>query len=150
MRKENTPLGDSRSNGPVENATKRVAEPVRVMNDSLETNLGVRVETSNPIFDWMAEWAAGMLTRHVTNPDSGRTPYQEIGSKTCSADIAEFGERVHYLPLKSQAHINEKSKIEPKARDGIYLGMRMRPQEHLIGTLLGGRESQRHQEKAKS
>ena len=85
----------------------------------------------------MVEWAAGILTRYGKNPDSGRAPYQEIRSKAFPADIAEFWERAHYLPLKPNAHINDKSKTEPKASDGIYNGMGMRSQEHLAGTLLG-------------
>ena len=43
------------------------------------------------------------------------------------------------MQSKSKAAISERSKIEPKVRDGIYLGMGMRYDEHLFVTPLGCR-----------
>ena len=48
--------------------------------------------------------------------------------------MAIFGERVCYFPLKTNRR--DKSKLE-RMREGIWLGMRMRTNEALIGTPAG-------------
>ena len=48
--------------------------------------------------------------------------------------MAIFGELVCYLPLKTNRR--DKSKLE-RMREGIWLGMRMRTNEALIGTPAG-------------
>ena len=77
------------------------------------------------------EWAATTLTRFVIR-SGGRTSYEKIGGRTRdNLPMATFGERVCYLPLKTNRR--DRSKLE-RMREGIWLGMRLRSNEALIGT----------------
>ena len=76
--------------------------------------------TDHPVFEWLVEWAATTLTRFVIRGD-GKTSYEKIGGRTRdNLPMASFGERVCYLPLKTNK------------RD--WLGMRLRTNEALTGT----------------
>ena len=87
--------------------------------------------TDHPVFEWLVEWAATTLTIFVTRGD-GKTSYEKIGGRTRdNLPIATFGERVCYLPLKTNKR--DRSKLE-RLREGIWLVMRLRTNEALIGT----------------
>ena len=126
-----SPVGESQSNGRVENAIRRVQEQVRAFYDQLKARTGVSLGTDHPVFEWLVEWAATTLTRFVIRGD-GKTPYEKIGDRTRdNLPIATFGERVCYLPLKINRR--DRGKLE-RLREGIWLGMRLRTNEALIGT----------------
>ena len=64
-----------------------------------------------------------------------KTSYERIGGRTRdNLPMAIFGERVCHLSLKTNRR--DKSKLE-RMREGIWLGMRMRTNEALIGTPAG-------------
>ena len=129
-----SPVGESQSNGRVENAIKRVQEQVRAFYDQLKARTGLSLGTDHPIFEWMVEWAATTLTRFVIR-GGGKTSYERNGGRTRdNVPMAIFGERVCYFPLKTNRR--DKSKLE-RVREGIWLGMRMRTNEALIGTPVG-------------
>ena len=75
----NSPVGESQSNGRVENAVQRVQGLNRTFQDALETWLNTRIRSGNTIFPWIVEWSAGLITRYVKG-ESGRTAYR--GSRT--------------------------------------------------------------------
>ena len=126
-----SPVGESQSNGRVENAIRRVQEQVRVFYDQLKARTGVLLGTDHPVFEWLVEWAATTLTRFVTR-SGGRTSYEKIGGRTRdNLPMATFGERVCYLPLKTNKR--DRSKLE-RMREGIWLCLRLRSNEALIGT----------------
>ena len=126
-----SPVGESQSNGRVENAIRRVQEQVRAFYDQLKARTGVSLGTDHPVFEWLVEWAATTLTRFVIRGD-GKTSYEKIGGRTRdNLPMATFGERVCYLPLKTNKR--DRSKLE-RMREGIWLGMRLRTNEALIST----------------
>ena len=126
-----SPAGESQSNGRVENAIRRVQEQVRAFYDQLKARTGVSLGTDHPVFEWLVEWAATTLTRFVIRSD-GKTSYEKIGGRTRdNLPMATFGERVCYLPLKTNKR--DRSKLE-RLREGIWMGMRLRTNEALIGT----------------
>ena len=107
---------------------------MRAFYDHLKARTGLSLGTDHPIFEWMVEWAATMLTRFVIR-GGGKTSYERIGGRTRdNLPMAIFGERVCYLPLKTNRR--EKSKLE-RMREGIWLGMRMRTNKALLSTLAG-------------
>ena len=107
---------------------------MRAFYDQLKARTGLSLGTDHPIFEWMVEWAATTLTRFVIR-GGGKTSYERIGGRTRdNLPMAIFGERVCYLPLKTNRR--DKSKLE-RMREGIWLGMRMRTNEALIGTPAG-------------
>ena len=129
-----SPVGESQSNGRVENAIKIVQEQVRAFYDQLKARTGLSLGTDHPIFEWMVEWAATTLTRFVIR-GGGKTSYERIGGRTRdNLPMAIFGENVCYFPLKTNRR--DKSKLE-RMREGIWLGMHMRTNKALIGTPAG-------------
>ena len=115
-----SPVGESQSNGRVENAIRRVQEQVRAFYDQLKARTGVLLGTDHPVFEWLVEWAATTLTRFVIR-GGGKTSYEKIGGQTRdNLPMATFGERVCYLPLKTNRR--DRSKLE-RLREGIWLGL---------------------------
>ena len=103
-------------------------EQVRAFYDQLKARTGVSLGTDHPVFEWLVEWAATTLTRFVIRGD-GKTSYEKIGGRTRdNLPIATFGERVCYLPLKTNRR--DRSKLE-RLCEGIWLGMRLRTNEAL-------------------
>ena len=78
----NSPSGDSQSNERVENEIKKVRHMVITILSSLESRWGVRVTSDHPVYPWMFEWAADLMTRCAHVGDLGKTAVQLIrGSK---------------------------------------------------------------------
>ena len=48
----NSPVGDSQSNGRVENAIKKVRNMVKTILSSLESRWGIRVARDHPLYPW--------------------------------------------------------------------------------------------------
>ena len=90
----NSPVDESQSNGRVENAVQRVQNLIRTLKDALEKRLNTRVMSSDPIFPWIVEWSAGLITRYVKR-QSGRTAYREARGHDAQAPVAEFGEKIN-------------------------------------------------------
>ena len=130
----NSPVGDSQSNGRVENAIKRVQGMVRTIRHDLEAKLGVKIGRDHPYYPWMIEWAADLLTRYTVRPN-GRTPIEEVRGRGSTRGVAKFGEKILYMPAKQSSH--PQGKWEDRYTDGVFLGMRMRSDEILIGTPQG-------------
>ena len=99
----------------LENATKKVRHVVKTIFSSLESRWDVRVARDHPVCPWVFEWAADLMTRY--------------------AHIAQFGEKILYKPLKLYGH--HRGNVEDTFLDGIFLGMRLRSDEILIGTTRG-------------
>ena len=124
----NSPAGDSQSNERVENAIKKVLNMVKTILSSLESRWGVRVARGYPVYPWVFEWAADLMTRYAYVGDLGKTAVQLIrGSNSCR-NIAQFGEKILYKTLKLHGgHV----------LGWYFLGMRLRSDEMLVGTTRG-------------
>ena len=75
------------------------------------------------------------MTRYAHVGDLGKTAVQLIRGSKSSRNIAQFGEKVLYKPLKLSGH--HRGNMEDTFLDGIFLGMRLRSDEILIGTARG-------------
>ena len=131
----NSPVGDSQSNGRVENAIKKVRNMVKTILSSLESRWGIRVARDHPVYPWVFEWAADLMTRYAHVGNLGKTAVQLIRGSKSSRNIAQFGEKILYKPLKLSGH--HRGNMEDTFLDGIFLGMRLRSDEILIGTARG-------------
>ena len=67
--------------------------------------------------------------------DLGKTAVDLIHGSKSSRNIAQFGEKILYKPLKIPGH--HRGNMEDTFLDGIFLGMRLRSDEILVGTLRG-------------
>ena len=131
----NSPVGDSQSNGRVESAIKKVRNMVKTILSSLESRWSIRVARDHPVYPWVFEWAADLMTRYAQVGDLGKTAVQLIRGSKSSRNIAQFGEKILYKPLKLSGH--HRGNMEDIFLDGIFLGMRLRSDEILIGTARG-------------
>ena len=68
----NSPVGDSQSNGRVENAIKKVRNMVKTTLSSLESRWSVRVVRDHPVYPWVFKWAADLMTRYAHVGDLGK------------------------------------------------------------------------------
>ena len=79
---------------------------------------------------------SGLVTRNVcTRGRFGKTAAQLIRGSKSSRNIAQFGEKILYKPLKLSSH--HRGNMEDIFLDGIFLGMRLRSDEVLVGTARG-------------
>ena len=96
----NSPAGDSKSNGRVENTIRRVQGMIRTLRSCLESKIGIRIKRDHPLYPWLIEWAADLITRYSLN-SAGRTPVQEIRGNRSARAIAQFGEKVMFMPAQT-------------------------------------------------
>ena len=94
----NSSFGDSRGNGRIANAVQRIQNQFRRILGSMQTKSGYMVTVEHPIFDWMLEWSAGLINRYVKGSDGCSACGRVRGYET-NRSIAEFGEKVLYVPL---------------------------------------------------
>ena len=108
---------------------------VKTILSSLESRRGARVTRDHPVYPWVFEWAADLMTKYAHVGDLGKTAVQlNRGSKSIR-NIAQFGEKILYKPLKLSGH--HRGNMEDTFLDGIFLGMRLRSDEILVGTARG-------------
>ena len=131
---ENSPVGDSQSNGIAERAVQSVAQQIRVMRHSLQQKMGAVLPGPHPVTCWLVEHASDLLNKYQLGED-GRTAYQRLRGKVWSRDVVEFGEKVHYrMNLKN---LPREQKLEPRWEEGFFLGVKWRTGECWIGTPTG-------------
>ena len=128
---KNSEVGESQSNGEVENAIKRFQEQFRTLKDDLEAKTGLDIEMRHPIIPWLVEWTGVILTRYLVYK-SGRTAFHNFTGKNSKRSVAIFGEKFLYMPLKTERL--RMSKGDAKLREGIWLGVKSRSDEAIIGT----------------
>ena len=92
---ENSPPGDSRSNGAAERAVKAVSEQVRVLRAGLQARLGMVLKGNHPVTTWLIQHAADCLNKYQVGED-GKTAYERQRGRKCRTEVLPFGERVHY------------------------------------------------------
>ena len=131
----NSSVGDSQSNERVGNAIRKVRNMVKTIFSSLESKWGIRVTREHPVCPWMFEWAADLMTWHAHVGDLGNTAVQLTRGSKSSRNIAQFGEKILHKPLKLSGH--HRGIMEDMSLDCIFLGMRLRSDEILVGTARG-------------
>ena len=85
---EASPVGESQSNGRIENAVRRVKGQLRTMKEGLDYRYGARIPASHPILPWIPRQAAATLTMYSVGKD-GRTPHQRWKGKKFKKEVAE-------------------------------------------------------------
>ena len=114
----NSPAGDSQSNGRVENTIKKVRNLVKTLLSSLESRWGVRMTRDHPVYPWMLEHSADLMTRYAHVGDLGKTAVQVIRGLRSRRNIARFAERILYKPLKLSGQ--HRGNTEDTFLDGIF------------------------------
>ena len=127
--REESPVGESQSNGDVENAIQRIQGQYRTLRSNLEAMYEKKVEPEHPALTWMVRYAS-LLVFWFEKGTDGRTPYRRLKGKEFNRKLANFGECIWYLKPKSKG-IN---KATSRWACGIYLGIREESGEYIVGT----------------
>ena len=93
---EESPVGDSQSNGIAERAIKTVQGMIRTLKSALEKRIGEEVMSDHPVLPWMITHAAELVNRYQKGKD-GRTAHYRWKGKVFKKKVVEFGEVVLYL-----------------------------------------------------
>jgi hypothetical protein len=129
---ENSPVGDSRSNGVAKRAVRAVGGQARVLRKALGDRLGLKVNSAHPVTSWLVD-AADLLSKCQVGVD-GKMGCERWKGEAFAWEIAEFGEKVHYRRNKKIARAN---KLETKWGEDFFLGVNWRTGEAAIGTSTG-------------
>lgn len=105
---------------------------VRTLKIATEKNLGVLVDVHSPVFAWLVEHAADILTKCAVGGD-GRTPYERIKQKKYHGEMMEFASMVMVeLQGKLQGGIMRERWIP-----GLWLGKRWTTDGHIVSVASG-------------
>ena len=129
---EDTPVGESQSNGAVESAVKEIRGMYKTMRSDMETNYGKTIPGSHPIHTWAVRHASSTRFRESMGQD-GRTAYSRIKGRNFNKEIVKIGECVWYMKPKSK----HKKKGDYGWGNGIWLGVKDESGEYIIGTNRG-------------
>ena len=93
---ENSPKGESQSNGAAENAVREEEEMIRTWKMSVEEELKAVIDNKHVLLPWLVMHAIVIITRYKTVHD-GKTAYQRIKNKRPSNKMLPFGEKVVWM-----------------------------------------------------
>ena len=93
---QESPVGESKSNGAAENAVQQIQKHTRVIRDGLEARYQQKVAGDHMCMAWLARHAGGVKSRLQVGPD-GKTAYERLKGKKFGREWVEFGECVWFL-----------------------------------------------------
>jgi hypothetical protein len=131
---EESPVGESKSLGSINVQIQVVQGQLRTLRDAIECRYQQRLAGDSMLIPWMIQHAVGTLNRYRMGRErDGRTPYHRVKGRKFNQAVAEFGECIWHLKPKSKG----KYKICIRWEEGIWLGIRDRTGETLVGTSNG-------------
>ena len=122
-----SPVGESQSNGFVENAVRDLKGMARTLKFAAEELHNTSIGQQHPCLPWLIRHAAIAINIGQRAAD-GKTAYECLRGKPYRNQLPAFGERVHWLPAGKR-----KSTLDMKWQEGIYLGIVRRSDESLVG-----------------
>ena len=106
---------------------------IRSMKDALDSRIGCPLPVSHPLLTWLVRHASHTYRLFHRGPD-GRTPMERIsGIRSRPHVVAEFGERIWWMPLDSSG----RGPLDAKCQDGFYVGRNSSTNETLVITASG-------------
>ena len=131
---EESPVGEHQANI-AEGAVRRAREQTRVLLSNLDIKCGEKaVKRDCDAMKWMVRWAAALVSRYQIGSD-GQTAHERIKGRKCRGPIAIFGESVWYKEMNDNK--GDKAKIESRWHDGVWMGVKGRTGEYIVGTSVG-------------
>ena len=95
----NSPVGESKCNGRVENTIRRTQEKVRVLRHQIEHGITEHMLDNALIMAWLVRWVAELRSKYPLGED-GRNPCERIRDEVCAVPLVPFAETIMYLPLQ--------------------------------------------------
>ena len=96
-----SPVGESQSNGEVENGTNIFQEQFQTLKDHLGANTKLDVSMRHAVIPWLPQWTSVTLNRYAAHKHS-TTSYQRTTGQKSTRPVATFCEKVLYMPLKTE------------------------------------------------
>ena len=127
---ESSQVGDSNSNGRVERGIQELNGVVRTCRSALEERLNCSISINHFIFPRMVRHAAQLIIRYQVR-GYGNTSYRMGKVVDSILPVAEFGEVVHFMPLKTMDH-KHRSNYDYRYDTGVWLGHLIRTGENLV------------------
>ena len=112
----------------MERAVQEVAGVIRTLRSALEGRLKSKVHLDHPLALWLVRHAGQLITRYQIR-DTGKTSYRMIKGYDSVIPVAEFGELVHFKPLKTK---DVPGKFEDRWVEGVYLGSELKSCENIV------------------
>ena len=97
---EESPVGESQSNGDVESAIKQVQGQYRTMRLSMQSSYKQVIPDDHVASVWLVPHSAQTLNRYLVGQD-GKTARQRLRGRVFKTPLVEYGECVWYLRAKS-------------------------------------------------
>ncbi len=129
---EESPVGESQSNGEVEAAIKQVQGHIRTLRLHLQARYKEVLGDGHVAMLLLVPHSAASLNRYLIGAD-GKTARQRLKGRAFRGPVVEFGECVWYLQPKSAG----KDKLNSRWGEGVWFGVREESGETLIGTREG-------------
>ena len=96
---EESPVGESQSNGDIENTIRRVEGLVRTMKQGVEDRYNTIIGESHVILPWLVRHSGATLSRYQRGRD-GLSGYRRLKGREFNRPIVELGECVWYMKVK--------------------------------------------------
>ena len=87
---EDTPVGESQSNGAVESQVKEIRGMYKTMRSDMESNYGKVIPGNHPIQPWTVRHASTTRFRESIGQD-GRTAYSRVKGREFKKEIVKIG-----------------------------------------------------------
>ena len=113
----------------VERGNRSGKAQIRAVLFVLEAHLDALLDIKHPLMYWLV-LHSGYICSHYFVGQDGRTCYEKLKGKPNRAIVCEFGEQVHFMPLKTDAVSGSMSK---RYLTGVWLGIDERTSETRIG-----------------
>ena len=96
LQPEDSPVGESKSNGEIERAIQTMQGQVRALKSNLEGRYKRKILEEHPIWPWAVMYAAVLINICLVG-DDGRTPNGRRKGRRFKRELPEFGECIRYL-----------------------------------------------------
>ena len=130
---ENSPKGDSQSNGAAENAESEAEGMIRTWRMCVEEKLKAVIDNKQVLLPWLVMHKGVIITRYKTVHD-GKTAYQRIKNKRPSNKMQPFGVKVVWMMPKDN---HRRNKLDSIHQFGVFVGIVPRTKKFVALTLEG-------------
>ncbi len=113
-----TPVGESASNGGIEQAVRTVKGLLRVHLLALEAKISGKFPSGHPVLTWLVEHVSDIVSKHMVGLD-GKTGYERLYGRPSREEGLEFGELLHWRhrPTKDMNVV-----LDARWSCGVWLG----------------------------
>ena len=116
---EQSPPGESQSNGAAEKAVQTSKAILRSVKFGLESNLGGSIPNDHPLISWMLRQSTACQRRFAVG-HNGKTAFENVYGRKPQSQVVEFGEKIWWRPLQTEK--NRLGSLDHRFEEGFYLG----------------------------